>query len=331
MVAIMIDEHLLVKIWMSLVLLDVALLIFEICLVPDEARGQKVNRDVCSVEVQKRGRMRSVLNLEKRERSLNYEGPRQGISHGRISSVHMLPFSGRAHSISTEKTTVSASDEDYIADVMEQHDEFLSSMQARSAKLQAVFRCWERNDVKEVIGAMEKMNDHAVIADVVSIIMEKIDIVTLDVCTGLLPLLTDLLQSEMDRHLGISLEMLLKLVRIFGSVIYSTLSAKPSVGVDIEAEKRLERCNLCFIELEKVKRSLPSLLRRGGSIAKSAQELNLFLQDVSQILEAKAYEACHPSADGCTVLSMTHLHLLILKISLRSTTNLIWCKILPLI
>ena len=38
-----------------------------------------------------------------------------------------------------------------------------------------------------------------VIADVVSIIMEKIDIVTLDMCTGLLPPLTDLLQSGMDR------------------------------------------------------------------------------------------------------------------------------------
>lgn len=40
------------------------------------------------------------------------------------------------------------------------------------------------------------------------------------------------------RHLGISLEMLLKLVRVFGSVIYSTLSASSSVGVDIEAEQR---------------------------------------------------------------------------------------------
>lgn len=84
--------------------------------------------------------------------------------------------------------------------------------------------------------------------------------------------------------------MLLKLVRTFGSVIYSTLSATTSVGVDIEAEQRfvlvifsaaffhelyinlirsfcyvngfrLERCNLCFIELEKIKRVLPSLTR----------------------------------------------------------------------
>ncbi|GFZ15809.1 transducin/WD40 repeat-like superfamily protein [Actinidia rufa] len=75
--------------------------------------------------------------------------------------------------------------------------------------------------------------------------------------------------------------MLLKLVRVFGSVIYSTISASSSVGVDIEAEQRLERCNLCFIELEKVKRCLPVLTRRGGSIAKSAQALNLALQEVS--------------------------------------------------
>ncbi|CAI8605737.1 unnamed protein product [Vicia faba] len=144
-----------------------------------------------------------------------------------------------------------------------------------------VFGRWERNDVTEVINTMAKMADHAVIADIVSIIMEKIDMVTLDLCTSLLPLLSDLLQSKMDRHLSISVEMLLNLVRVFGSVIYSTLSAKPSVGVDIEAENRLERCNLCFIELEKVKRFLPSLMRRGGSIAKSAHELNLVLQDVS--------------------------------------------------
>jgi len=39
---------------------------------------------------------------------------------------------------STEKATVSATDEDSIADVMEQHDEFLSSMMARSAKLQVL-------------------------------------------------------------------------------------------------------------------------------------------------------------------------------------------------
>lgn len=40
------------------------------------------------------------------------------------------------------------------------------------------------------------------------------------------------------RHGVVSLELLLKLVRVFGSVIYSSLQASSSVGVDIEAEQR---------------------------------------------------------------------------------------------
>ena len=40
------------------------------------------------------------------------------------------------------------------------------------------------------------------------------------------------------RHLSVSLEMLLKLVKIFVPVIRSTLSAGPSVGVDLQAEQR---------------------------------------------------------------------------------------------
>lgn len=91
------------------------------------------------------------------------------------------------------------------------------------------------------------------------------------------------------RHVAVSLELVVKLVRTFGPVIHSTVSVGPSsVGVDLEAEQRYcfsqmfswyaitrdylmlfylschrrrERCNLCFIELEKVKNKLPSLMR----------------------------------------------------------------------
>jgi katanin p80 WD40 repeat-containing subunit B1 len=57
----------------------------------------------------------------------------------RRSTVYLcLDVKQRTHSISTEKATFSASDEDSIADVMEQHDEFISSMQNRSAKLKVL-------------------------------------------------------------------------------------------------------------------------------------------------------------------------------------------------
>ncbi|XVF44636.1 hypothetical protein PTKIN_Ptkin02bG0139800 [Pterospermum kingtungense] len=246
------------------------------------AQVQKTHRDTYPLESQKGGRTcLVVINWEKRGRSSNYDGPTLSISPGNASVANMPSFNvykQRGYPPSVEKESPSASDEDVVADVMEQHDQFISSMQSRIAKLQVVHRCWERNDIKGAISAMEKMADHAVLADVMDTVTEKIDIVTLDICTSLLPLLSGLLGSDMDRHLSICLDLLLKLVRVFGSMIYSTLSASTPVGVDIEVEQRIERYNVCFIELEKVKRCLPSLTRRGGSVAKSAQELNLALE-----------------------------------------------------
>lgn len=193
----------------------------------------------------------------------------------------MLLINLRGRPSSAESVTVSATDEDAIADLMEQHDQFVGSMQSRLAKLQVVYKYWQRHDIKGAVSASEKMADPAVLADIISFLTEKNDIITLDICTCLLPLLGGLLESNLDRHQNISLNMLLKLVKVFGSVIYSSISAPASVGVDIEAEQRMERYNLCFVELEKVKNWLPAFTRRGGSIAKSSQELSLALQDVS--------------------------------------------------
>ncbi|KAK8622355.1 hypothetical protein V6N13_117275 [Hibiscus sabdariffa] len=251
-----------------------------------DAQVQKTHGDVypleSHLESRKGGRTRSVvINWEKRRRS-SFDGPSLSIS-SRDVSVTSMPslYKQRRNPSSVEKEMSITTDEDAVAVVMEQHDQFIGSMQSRLAKLQVVRRLWERNDIKGAISAMEKMADHAVLADVISIITEKMDLVTLEICTCLLPLLSGLLGSEMDRHLSICLDMLLKLVRTFGSMIYSAVSALTPTGVDIEAEQRFERCNLCFIELEKVKQCLPTLARRGGSVAKSAQELNIALQEAS--------------------------------------------------
>ncbi|BAF16181.2 Os04g0677700, partial [Oryza sativa Japonica Group] len=128
---------------------------------------------------------------------------------------------------------------DVLSVLMEQHELFLSSTRSRLTKLQIVHQMWQRNDIRGIIAAMEKMSDHAVSADVASVLMEKSETITLDLCTVILPVLTDLLESKTDRHLGVSLELLVKLVRTFGSVIHSTVSAGPSsVGVDLQAEQR---------------------------------------------------------------------------------------------
>lgn len=49
-----------------------------------------------------------------------------------------MKFKQRGYSSSAEKETASVSDEDATADVMEQHSQFVSSMQSRLAKLQVI-------------------------------------------------------------------------------------------------------------------------------------------------------------------------------------------------
>ncbi|CAM8989583.1 unnamed protein product [Rhodiola kirilowii] len=170
------------------------------------------------------------------------------------------------------------SDEKVAEAFMQDHDVFLSTLQSRLTKLQVVRHFWERSDIKGAINAMKKLTDPSVQADVVSVLKEKLEILNLDLFSCLLPLLAGLLDSTIERHTTVSLDLLLKLVAVFGSMIFATASAPPSVGVDLHADERREWCNQCFAQLQNIQQTLPSLIRRGGAVARSAQELNLVLQ-----------------------------------------------------
>ncbi|GJM92942.1 hypothetical protein PR202_ga09451 [Eleusine coracana subsp. coracana] len=111
--------------------------------------------------------------------------------------------------------------------------------------------------IKSAIAAVIKLPDNAVQADVVSALKGKLDLFNLEIFSSFLPVLAGLLSSKTERHATVSLEMLLDLIKIFGPVIQSTLSANSAVGVDLQAEQR-----------------------RGGQQAQLAQELSLSLQDL---------------------------------------------------
>ncbi|XP_044496781.1 katanin p80 WD40 repeat-containing subunit B1 homolog KTN80.2-like isoform X2 [Mangifera indica] len=177
------------------------------------------------------------------------------------------------------RDTTPANDGEVIENLMHTHDVFISTLRSRLTKLQVIRHFWERNDIKGAIGAMMKLPDHSVQADIISILMEKMETLNLDLFLCLLPVLVGLLDSKMERHANISLEMLLKLVAVFGPMIRATVSAPPAVGVDLHLEQRRECCKQCFVHLQKVQKILPDLVRRGGLLAKSATELNLVLQE----------------------------------------------------
>lgn len=176
--------------------------------------------------------------------------------------------------------TGTSDDSDIMEQLMQQHNSFASIMQSRLTKLQVIRRFWTKNDLKGAVEAMAKMADHSVLVDVLSCLVDRSEAFTLEVCTLLLPLLNGLLSSTFDRYLSTALAVLSVLVKNFGQVIHTTRTASPSFGVDLHAEERIERCNSCYLELQVVTQSLVPLLRRGGDIGKSAQDLSIALQEV---------------------------------------------------
>ncbi|KAL6992626.1 hypothetical protein U1Q18_010738 [Sarracenia purpurea var. burkii] len=226
------------------------------------------------------GRTRSLVERFERRETLNSDE-----SHEVHTTPHLLPEAARTspmlnrHPQLTGREEISGNDGNFADDLMHNHDPFLSTLRSRLTKLQVVRHFLERNDIKGAIDAMKKLPDHGVQADLVGILMGKMEIITLDLFSCLLPVLLGLLDSKIERHANISLEMLLKLVAVFGPVVRSTVLAPPAVGVDLHAEQRLECCNHCFSLLQKIQKTLPVLIRRGGLLAKCAQELNLVLQD----------------------------------------------------
>ncbi|KAL0305764.1 UNVERIFIED_CONTAM: Katanin p80 WD40 repeat-containing subunit B1 [Sesamum radiatum] len=189
--------------------------------------------------------------------------------------IHRSQNSGQQIALKEQSTL---DDNNVIENLMQNHDVLLSTFRSRLTKLQVVRHFWERNDVKGAINAVKKLPDHSVQADVVGVLIERMEVITLDLFCCLLPVLLGLLDSKVERHASVSLEMLLKLVAVFGTVVRSTVSAPPAVGVDLHAEERLECCKRCFAHLQNVQKMLPELVKRGGVVARYSQQLNLVIR-----------------------------------------------------
>ncbi|KAJ0966002.1 hypothetical protein J5N97_027140 [Dioscorea zingiberensis] len=226
------------------------------------------------------GKTRSLVeSWEKRER-LNSSSPTSVYSiSDPVSKVESSPLLQKGQDVTCARD-MRAVDDDLIPGILLQNHDFLINVtKSRLTKLQVVRHFWEQNGVKGAITAVVKLPDHSVQVDVISILMDKTGLFTLDLFTCLLPMLAGLLNSKTERHITVSLEMLSELVKVFGPVINSTLSASLA-KVDLQAEQRLECCRRCLNQLEKIKQILPFLIRRGGLLAKHAHVLNLALQEL---------------------------------------------------
>ncbi|WVZ68603.1 hypothetical protein U9M48_017525 [Paspalum notatum var. saurae] len=227
------------------------------------------------------GKTKSLVERwEKRESSSTDYSPQTG-SCGDRTLKNDNPLSHSAEPSQTYEKDLSTVDEMMAPiNLVRNHDEFINAVKLRLTKLEMMRHVFEQSGIKGAIAAVTKLPDNAVQADVVSAFKGKLDLFNLEIFSSFLPVLAGLLCSKTERHAMVSLEMLLDLIKIFGQVIRSTLSASSGVGVDIQAEQRLQRCTRCFNHLQKIQQVLHPLIMRGGQTAQLAQDLSLSLQDL---------------------------------------------------
>ncbi|CAO2197389.1 unnamed protein product [Urochloa humidicola] len=227
------------------------------------------------------GKTKSLVERwEKRDSSSNEHAPQTGPCGDRALKNDSPPAHSAEPSQTYEKDLSTVDEVMTPVNLVQNHDEFINAVKLRLTKLEMMRHVFEQSGIKGAIAAVGKLPDNAVQADVVSALKGKLDLFNLEIFSSFLPVLAGLLTSKTERHATVSLEMLLDLIKIFGPVIHSTLSANSGVGVNLQAEQRLQRCTRCFNHLQKIQQVLHPLIMRGGQPAQLAQELSLSLQDL---------------------------------------------------
>lgn len=150
------------------------------------------------------------------------------------------------------------------------HDAMAKVLAHRSKNLQIVRAMWTSGNTKTAVDSAISMKDPSVIVDLLNVLNLKSGLWSLDLCSCLLPQVQDLMDSKYDSYVTAACEALKIMLRNFGPVIKSNLTAPPSQGVDLSREERYRKCRQCYENLSIIRTKVAS---RGGTPGKLGQLL----------------------------------------------------------
>ncbi|CAJ0966739.1 unnamed protein product, partial [Ranitomeya imitator] len=122
------------------------------------------------------------------------------------------------------------------------------------------------------------LNDLSVVVDLLNIINQKASLWKLDLCLTVLPQIDKkLLQSKYESYVQTGCVSLRLILQRFLPLISETLSAPPSVGVDITREERLMKCKLCYKLLKGLSVLVAGRVSQSGRNGSTFRELQLLM------------------------------------------------------
>ncbi|XP_069595698.1 katanin p80 WD40 repeat-containing subunit B1 isoform X1 [Ranitomeya imitator] len=168
-------------------------------------------------------------------------------------------------------------DEEAICQIRKGHDTMCMVLTSRLRSLETVRAVWRTGDVKTSMDSAVALNDLSVVVDLLNIINQKASLWKLDLCLTVLPQIDKLLQSKYESYVQTGCVSLRLILQRFLPLISETLSAPPSVGVDITREERLMKCKLCYKLLKGLSVLVAGRVSQSGRNGSTFRELQLLM------------------------------------------------------
>ncbi|XP_077376596.1 katanin p80 WD40 repeat-containing subunit B1 isoform X1 [Festucalex cinctus] len=154
----------------------------------------------------------------------------------------------------------------------------------RHKNLQTIRDVWARHGIKSALDAAVAMDDLSIVVDVLNIINVQPSLWKLDVCASSLPQIDKLLQSKYESYMQCGCTSLKIIMKYFWPLIWETLRAGPSVGVDVTREERQQKCNVCCKQLQNINNVVKSKAAQVGRHGCAFGELRMLLAQLDQHL-----------------------------------------------
>ncbi|TSM20265.1 Katanin p80 WD40 repeat-containing subunit B1 [Bagarius yarrelli] len=174
------------------------------------------------------------------------------------------------------KTSVTA-DEEALGQIKKGHGTMCVMLTNRRRNLDTVRALWAGGDVRVSLNSATSMNDLSIVVDILNIINIKPSLWKLDTCMSVLPQLEELLQSKYESYMQTGCTSLKVILKRFWPLISDTLSAPPSVGVDITREERLQKCKTCYKQLKNLSNVVKNRAEQVGRHGSTFKELQLLM------------------------------------------------------
>ncbi|KAJ8272086.1 hypothetical protein COCON_G00109450 [Conger conger] len=172
---------------------------------------------------------------------------------------------------------VSLSDEDALSQIRKGHDTMCVMLSSRHKNLDTVRTVWRGGDVKTSLDSAVSINDPSIVVDILNIVNLKPSLWKLDLCTAILPQIEVLLQSKYESYVQTGCTSLKLILKRFWPLISDTLTAPPSVGVDITREERHQKCKMCYKQLKNLSNMVKNKAGLVGRHGSAFRELQLLM------------------------------------------------------